>query len=129
MTTTLPDLATRQRAMAQLLTGSGYDLRNVRTIISDAPLPDCGWCPSKPPREANCEIFHDTGTVFSCRCCLLTAGSVAAENAENAEFEIEITERSDNKDDTDMEYDTSALRHMDEWVHYCDLDALSDDLI
>jgi hypothetical protein len=127
----MPGLAAREHAVALLLTGNGYGLRNIRTIISDAPLPDCEWCPSNPPHEANCEIFHDTGTVLSCRSCLLTAGSVAAENAENAEFTMEITERPARKYVAEVGlahvYGAYALRDGDEWArYYVDLDELNE---
>jgi hypothetical protein len=133
MTTTAPDLATRQRAIAQMLTNTGYDLRNVHTIISDKPLPDCEWCADDGFHcPANCEIFHDTGSVLSCRHCLITAASVAAENSRYGEFSLEITEQPAKKyvaeAGLEQTYGAYVLRDGGEWGRcYIDLDDVSDD--
>jgi hypothetical protein len=116
-----PDLAARQRAVAQLLSNTGYYARRVNTVISDKPLPNCEWCVYES-QPANCELIHDQGSVLSCRGCLLTAASVAAEDSERGEFSMEITERT-----TNAEASRREPEHYWKWSHYfVDLDALSD---
>lgn len=121
-TVTAPDLTARQRAVAQLLTNTGYHARNVTTVISDKPLPDCPQCVYEP-QPANCELFHDCGSVLSCRACLISAAAVAVEQSEYGEFSMEITERLASVENTDYGTD------YDEFWPYCriDLDALSED--
>lgn len=130
-TVAAPDLAARQRAVAQLLSNTGYHARRVNTVISDKPLSDCEWCVYEP-RPANCELFHDQGSVLSCRGCLLSAAAKAAEDSERGEFpRLEITERPgrDHIAEVGLDHGYGAYIMPDggEWVRYfVDLDALSD---
>ena len=127
------DLRTRQRALADLLTNTGYYAQRVTTIISDEPLPECEFCAYRPASEANCELFHDQGSVLSCRCCLIDAAARAIEVSEHGEFWIEITERPSRgylvePKLTDL-YGAFVRRDDGDWSrYYCaiDLDAVSD---
>jgi hypothetical protein len=126
-----PDLAARQRAVAQLLSNTGYHARRVSTVISDKPLPACEWCVYEP-QPANCELIHDQGSVLSCRGCLLTAASGAAEDSGRGEFSMEITERAARREyiaevGLDHGYGAYVMPDGGEWArYYVDLDALGD---
>jgi hypothetical protein len=133
-TTTGMDLGNRERIVALLLSCTGYHARNVHTVISDEPLPDCEWCITNEfACPADHELFHDQGSVPSCQHCLITAASVAAENSRYGEFSLEITERPAKEYTVEAglenAYGAYVQRNGGEWSrYYVDLDDLSSDL-